>query len=483
MSIVSKIWKQFIAILSLLLLSSRVMGADIPEGALLVKMKSKGSGLQVATAKEDLVALLGAKAQKNIGNFKSGLSLQASDKDNWISLEFETTEKSEEAKKILEEHEDVISVEPNYRVVINNIYDASQGYFLNTSLKELLDLPSRQEVVVAVIDTGVDFTHPNLRDAQWVNKKDPIDGLDNDQNGHVDDFNGLYEHQGLRQPIKDDNSHGTHMAGIIAARSIPTKPLSGFDTKAKIMAIKIFDANGVGTQADSAMAIRYAADMGAKIINCSWSYFKMNTVLREAVVYATQKGSLVVAAAGNAGSTLLEYPAAIPNVIAVGSVNNDNARSSFSSIGDHLFCSGYGESVYSSIPGGQYGFKSGTSQATAMLSGVLSKIVSIRSDITASEAKLLLQNSCTDLAPAGKDIASGYGVINGHRLAESLKPYLPKSQPSSSQSELNKTGSGAVSAQTPISTPAASSGFNWKNPWVYGGAAAVILLILGLGAG
>jgi subtilisin family serine protease len=183
------------------------------------------------------------------------------------------------------------------------------------------------EIVVAVIDTGVNYNHRDMQGNIWVNINEiPGDGLDNDDNNYIDDFYG-YDFCQNNQPMDsdpmDEMGHGTHVAGIIAARTDNSQDIAGVSWNAKIMAVKFLDRSGYGNSSDGAASILYATYNGADILSNSWGWpvepegpNDVNTV-REAIEYAVSQGVIVVAAAGNNGISSMFYPAAYDNVISV----------------------------------------------------------------------------------------------------------------------------------------------------------------------
>ncbi len=238
-------------------------------------------------------------------------------------------------------------------------------------------------VVVAVIDTGVDYDHPDLKDNMWVNQGEtPNDGVDNDGNGYVDDYLGYNAVANNGNP-QDDHGHGTHVAGIIAASNNKVGVV-GVAYNVKIMAVKAGQASGVFTQSDIAEAIRYAYQNGADVINMSFGGSAISISVQDALTDAYTTATLV-AAAGNNGipnevtdnyySPLPSYPAALSYVIGVMSVDANNVESIFSNWDAIAFNSleyemyAPGEGIMSTLPGQKYGKLSGTSMAAPIVSG------------------------------------------------------------------------------------------------------------------
>ena len=191
------------------------------------------------------------------------------------------------------------------------------------------------EVVVAVIDTGVDYNHRDLQGNLWVNEAElnGVPGVDDDGNGYVDDIHGYNFAYNNSDPI-DDHGHGTHVTGIVAAAGNNDLDVAGVCWNARIMAIKILGADGDGTAADAVPAIYYAVANGADIISGSWGGQESSDALKEAIAYANRQGVIVVAAAGNEGSDAPYYPAAYPEVLSVAATDSSDHRWYLSNYGD-----------------------------------------------------------------------------------------------------------------------------------------------------
>ncbi|HOK76940.1 MAG TPA: S8 family peptidase, partial [Verrucomicrobiota bacterium] len=183
-----------------------------------------------------------------------------------------------------------------------------------------------RDVVVAVIDTGVDFFHPDLERNMWINAGErPGNGIDDDGNGYIDDLCGFDFVWRDSDPM-DDMIHGTHVAGIIGAVGNNTVGVAGVAWSVSIMALKAFDEKGEGELWHVIEALHYAAANGARIINASWGQKEDSRALREAIAELRDKGLVIVASAGNKQTDKLSYPAAFPGVIAVAAVNSRDER-------------------------------------------------------------------------------------------------------------------------------------------------------------
>ncbi len=187
------------------------------------------------------------------------------------------------------------------------------------------------EILIAVIDTGVDYTHPDLVNQMWVNPGEiPGNGLDDDNNGLVDDVYGIDALNDDSDPM-DDHAHGTHCAGTIAAE-VDNVGIAGVNPYARIMACKFLGLEGGGTE-DAIACIYYAADMGAKVLNNSWGGGGFSQALQDAITYANEKGCFFMAAAGNSDTSSLSYPAAYDGVTSVAASDSNDEKAGFSNYG------------------------------------------------------------------------------------------------------------------------------------------------------
>ena len=285
-------------------------------------------------------------------------------------------------------------------------------------------------VVVAVIDTGVDYTHPDLIANMWVNKGEiPGNGIDDDENGYVDDIHGAstigstYDHTG--DPM-DDHAHGTHVAGIIAA-SNNKEGIVGVAYNAKIMAVKAGQGSGIFLQSDIAEAILYAYENGADVINMSFGGTACSIAVQDALSVAYTRSTLV-AAAGNSGMpnqptdyypALPSYPGALSYVIGVMSVNSQGIESGFTNWDVYGFNTveyemyAPGEGIMSTLPGGNYGKLSGTSMAAPIVSGAAALLRSYFSDRDMYPSKFIAAQLCATSEITAICCNPAKHVING----------------------------------------------------------------------
>jgi subtilisin family serine protease len=272
----------------------------------------------------------------------------------------------------------------------------------------------RAEVVVAILDTGVYTGHVDLRDGIWTNPGEiPGNGIDDERNGFVDDVHG-WDFADNENEVLDDYGHGTHVAGIAAARIDNGIGMAGVAGRATIMPVDVF-GGGIGTYEDLIRAIVYATDNGARVINMSLGASSYSLGEEAAVEYAHSRGVVLVAAAGNSGREELHYPAAHPRVIAVASTQADDGLSIFSTRGDFVDVAAPGTGIYSTLSHGGYGGMSGTSMATPHVAGLAALILSRNPMLTPDDARAVIESAADDLGPAGRDIYFGHGRINAAR--------------------------------------------------------------------
>ncbi|MCA9795816.1 MAG: S8 family serine peptidase, partial [Candidatus Eremiobacteraeota bacterium] len=248
---------------------------------------------------------------------------------------------------------------------------------------------SNEGPVVAVIDTGVDFEHRDLRNNIWHNPNEAADGSDTDGNGVIDDLVGFNSIDGSGNPI-DENGHGTHCAGTIGAEGNNGTGVVGVNWKARIMPARFLGPTGSGTTEDAIKCVLYASKMGAKITSNSWAGFQYNQVLYDALAASP---ALHVCAAGNEGynnDVRPVYPASyeLDNIISVAAHDRQDRLASFSNSGSgSVDLAAPGVDIYSTKPGNAYQSLSGTSMATPHVAGVATLVASAYPEATAEDIK------------------------------------------------------------------------------------------------
>jgi len=280
------------------------------------------------------------------------------------------------------------------------------------------------EVNIGVSDTGVDYTHEDLKDKMWVNAKEKngVPHVDDDGNGYVDDIYGYDFASSDSDPAPGTSGvggHGTHVAGIIGASINNSLGVAGVADKARLMALKGLDGP-FGSTSAGAQSIIYGVDNGARVINCSWGYFTDEQVLREAISYAQSKGVLMIVAAGNETTTDLRYPGQLPGVVAIGSFQSGGEFSYFSDYGPRIDLIAPGSDIYSTYPHNSYTGMSGTSMATPEVTGLAAYVLSIIPSLTDQELKNVLFDSADRVTlhePAG-GLTREYKRINALKAVQ-----------------------------------------------------------------
>lgn len=250
-----------------------------------------------------------------------------------------------------------------------------------------------KKVIVAVVDTGIDYLHEDLKDNIWENPGEiPFNGIDDDANGFIDDFYG-YDFVSSDGDPFDDNEHGTHVAGTIGAKGNNGIGTVGVCWDVSLMALKAFDEQGNGTVAEAIEAIHYAVANGARIINASWGLDERSRALDEATRFAADAGVLVVAAAGNSGWEAPFYPASFETVLAVGATDEKDTRAIFSNYGTYVDVAAPGVNIFSTLPENRYGYQNGTSMAAPHVSGAAALVFSRFPNYSRQELFDILVNS------------------------------------------------------------------------------------------
>lgn len=321
---------------------------------------------------------------------------------------------------------------------------------------EAAELATGRGVVVAVIDSGVDFSHPDLSGSSWINEGETCgNGIDDDGNGFVDDCTGWdfgYNDNTPYNPGAD--AHGTHVAGIITA-NVNGEGIAGIAHRADVMDLNVGGPGGI-SGSSIAGAVRYAADNGADIINMSLGT-QIGTprigvkVIEDAVVYALDKGVLVVVAAGNDGVNLDQspvYPAsfALEGMLVVGASAPSDTRASFSNYSpNQVNAFAPGHYILSTVPGADYRFMSGTSQASPLTAGAAALVLQQYPDFTATQIIDQLSSSANVLDSL-QTLSSDGARINALNAVAGTVPEVISEEPT----DLSIEVSGLVSSSNDV---------------------------------
>lgn len=338
--------------------------------------------------------------------------------------------------------------------------------------QEAWDLSQGEGVVVAVIDSGLDYEHPDIVDNVYRNPGEvgtdasggdkATNGIDDDGNGYIDDVLG-YDFANQDPDPMDDNGHGTHCSGIIAAVTDNGIGIAGVAPRAKILTVKNVDSSGNGDLDDAAAAIVYAAQAGAQVINLSQGFDGYSQTLHDAVRYAHDvAGVVVVVAAGNAASDvgswhdnaveILRWPAAAREVITVSALDQTRALASFSNYGTKIDVGAPGGGDRSDDPnvlspqrsilslyarqtarsftfpeqvvGEHYYRVSGTSQAAPVVAGVAALLLARNPNLGPEQVRQAIRRGAIDVGEPGIDVETGYGLVDARGALEQPEPLV-----------------------------------------------------------
>ncbi len=349
---------------------------------------------------------------------------------------------SENEKKFVDGYlknhkEEIVAAEPHYRIQISpqeliQQRDWGGGVNWGTEAIEAQNLwdkgLSNEEIVVAVIDSGVNVEHPQLVSAIYENKNETLNGVDDDNNGYVDDVGG-YNFVNNSPHLNDYTGHGTHVAGVIAAQHAEGR-IKGVAPNVKILPLAFIDQRGGGDIQKALNAIRYASQMGAKVINASWGGNSCSSLMEQEIEKLAEKGILFVTAAGNSGNdiTILpEYPAAfvLDNMITVGASTFDAKTAGFSNYGLLVHLVAPGANIASTYPpefdtdGSLDGVATlnGTSMATPFVAGAAALLWSLKPDASYTEIKEALVQGVVEgpypvLTRGQLNIRQSYEILN-----------------------------------------------------------------------
>ena len=326
----------------------------------------------------------------------------------------------------------VLYVEPNYKCVLN----AEPDYEQLLSLSEI-DIHIRDaweitkgspSVIVAIIDSGIDYNHPDLKDKIWVNTEEmPDNAIDNDNNGYINDFMGWNFHDNNNDPM-DHYSHGTHVAGIIAA-SENDHGIAGIAPEVKLMPLKIFEQNNeMANYSDVISAIVFAYNHGASVVNMSFVGKGYSQSLYD--IMNKYEDMDFVCEAGDYGAdndTSPFYPGSyeLENIICVASIDEDGSLSSYSDFGiKHVQVAAPGNNIYSTFPNDDFGYYSGTSEAVPYVTGIVALLKSYNTDLTAAEINQAIMNNVKHLESLEGKVKTG-GLIDAAEALNSVKQNTP----------------------------------------------------------
>jgi serine protease len=349
--------------------------------------------------------------------------------DNIMIVNYSSRKDPEEFSTELLKNADVEWCEPKFVYELSyvpNDTDYTEQYNLNKIFAEQAwDITQGDtSIVIGIIDTGVDWDHPDLAANIWVNRDEvPDNGVDDDNNGHIDDIRG-WDFGGLtgtpdNDPMEDQPDHGTHVAGIASAVTNNTTGIAGIGFNSRIMPVKasIDDFRNSSNQPYIVFGyegIVYAVDNGAKVVNVSWGGSGYSLLGQSVVNYAVANGVVVVGAAGNGNSNLLHYPSAYDGVLSVASTDAADKRSSFSNYGATVDVTAPGSAIYSTWQNNDYLTISGTSMSSPLAAGLAALVITQFPSYNALQIIEQIRVNADDISDSniGFDNWLGKGRIN-----------------------------------------------------------------------
>ena len=260
----------------------------------------------------------------------------------------------------------------------------------------------KREVKVAVLDTGVDYTHPDLKNKVLV---------DEGYNFVNNNYN-----------VMDYDGHGTHISGIIAAEANNSIGLAGVtgNLDVKILPVKVLDQDGEGDTISVVKGILYAVDSGADIINLSLGIRTKVELIAQAIEYAKSKGVFVVTASGNDNENSDNFSPAGDGGYTVAAMNYNYKKAYFSDYGNSVKAAAPGVKILSTVPGG-YEAWDGTSMAAPVVSGIAAMLKAEKPDLTPDQLENILNSTATDIMYQGRDQETGYGLVNAYEAVNKVK--------------------------------------------------------------
>lgn len=384
---------------------------------------------------------------------------------NGLDRYFVVDVQSNESEDLLEELRRIPSVDlvfPNHTYTVHNAEPNDPEYPEQWALKTLEALKAWDitegvpSVRVGVIDTGIEWDHPDLVRNIWINEDedlngngrfDPwssgesrdgvtgdLDGIDQDGNGFADDVIGydfvdqdvpnVGDWAGWDPIPSDDEGHGTSVAGVIAATRNNGIGIVGIAPGVRVVAIRAFDGTGNGQDDDIAAAIVYAADRGVSVLNMSFGDFYRSPLMYDAIRYAYDKGVLLVGSSGNDGVSDPHYPSAFSEVMSIGATNEEDLVSPFSTFGSQLTMTAPGVGIRTTTIGGDYRTVDGTSFAAPYVAGVGALLRALHPDWTVDEVWAALEMTADDQGTPGWDKNYGSGRLNALAALDGPGPAL-----------------------------------------------------------
>ncbi len=467
---------------------------EITPGELLIRLTPEASNdLQQLHAKSPIAALYAKHSVESLSSvFPSSASFSeySSKLKRTYLLRFSPAADLKALKTAFKKSELVEAVAYNYLrpTLADEIVPDDPKYSEQWSLP-LMNLPQawaiekgKRDVVIAIIDSGIDYRHDDLASKIWVNPGEiPDNGLDDDGNGYIDDMHGwdftdapnLQAEgdfiEGDNEPI-DESGHGTHVAGIAGAMPNNGIGIAGVAWNCPLMAVRAGLSLGGGSRMqddDSAAAIVYAADNGASIINMSWGSSQHSFVIQDAIDYAYARGAVLIGAAGNSNEAESIFPAGYRKVISVASTTQHKQRYYKSNFGASVDIGAPGNAILSTQINNGYRILTGTSMAAPHVAGIAALMRSKRPNLTHEEVRQILINTTDVVLEKDSDepdpTLAGAGTLNAERA-------LLASGALQARIQFPQTNSGGSTSITFIGT---AGGYKFKSWQLFYGSSSV----------
>ncbi len=368
--------------------------------------------------------------------------LQRAGLDRWVKISIPKDRNLSETLRQLNALGDVEFAQPNHIYKLDYVPgdpDVTQQWSLEkTGAFQAWDTETgSKNVLVAVIDTGVDYNHPDLVENIWVNPGEDLNGngiadagdanqIDDDGNGFVDDILGWDFTDAPNYPDggdyldrdndpMDEMGHGTGIAGIISAVMDNDIGITGVAPGCRVMSIRFATSRGYGEEDDAASAILYAIQNGAHIINMSWGDTHISRIMDDIFHYAAQKGVVLVASAGNSATDEIHYPSGFNGTISVGATDEQDNLAGFSNFGACVDLVAPGVNIYTTALDEKYHSVNGTSFAAPIVAAASALLLSASPQLTAEAVRGVLVGSCFDLGDRGWDAFYGAGRLDLNR--------------------------------------------------------------------
>ena len=364
----------------------------------------------------------------------------ASDLSRWYLLRTDQTEKNQITA--LQNTKDVVYLQVNHHFRIHSVkpndplYEEQWYHHRLNAVESWDNFTTNPDIILAVIDTGIDYEHPDLSGSLWINPAEDLNAngkfdnadinlVDDDGNGYVDDVIGWDFTDAPRFPdggdyIDPDNDpkdeypggHGTKIAGLISAATNNAVGIAALLPESQVMNLRAGTSAGYLEEDDVAQAVLYAVNNGARIINMSFGDIVLSKFLSDVIEYAYSRGILIIASAGNSGSDQIYYPAGLAQTISVGATDSDDNLAGFSSWGHSIDLVAPGVDLLMPRLGGGYERSNGTSFSAPMVAAAAAMLLSVNPDYSTEQIRNILKTTADDIGEPGWDPYFGAGRLN-----------------------------------------------------------------------